>query len=85
MNANMKWNEMSAAQKTEVIVTLVMGVITLAFIVLDVTGVWKNNLHYIALSVLSVYECIMSWNKNRKMAILELVAAVFLAASAFLN
>ena len=85
MNANMKWNEMSADQKTEVIVTLVMGVIPLAFIVLDVTGVWKNNLHYIALSVLSVYECIMSWNKNRKMAILELVAAVFLAASAFLN
>ena len=40
MNANMKWNEMSADQKTEVIVTLVMGVITLAFIVLDVTGVW---------------------------------------------
>ena len=85
MNANMKWNEMSADQKTEVIVILVLGAITLGFIVLDETGTWKNNLHYIALGVLSVYECIMSWNKNRKMAILELVAAVFLAASAFMN
>ena len=85
MNANMRWDEGSADQEAEVMGTLVMGVITLAFIVLGVTGVWKNNLHYIALSVLSVYECIMSWNKNRKMAILELVAAVFLAASAFLN
>ena len=85
MNANMKWNEMSAAQKTEMIVILVLGAITLGFIVLDETGTWKNNLHYIALSVLSVYECYVSWNKNRKMAILELVAAVFLAASAFLS
>ena len=85
MNANMKWNEMSAAQKTEMIVILVLGAIALGFIVLDETGTWKNNLHYIALSVLSVYECYVSWNKNRKMAILELVAAVFLAASAFLS
>ena len=85
MNTKMKWNEMNAAQKSEVIVTLVLGVVSLVFIILDETGTWKNSLHYIALSVLSVYECIMSWNKNRKMAILELVAAVFLAASAFLN
>ena len=81
----MKWNEMNTAQKSEVIVTLVLGVLSLVFIILDETGTWKNSLHYIALSVLSVYECIMSWNKNRKIAILELVAAVFLAASAFLN
>lgn len=81
----MKWNEMSAAQKTEVIVSLVLCAIALGFFVLDETGTWKNNLHYIALSVLSVYECYVSWNKNRKMAILELVAAVFLAASAFLS
>ena len=82
---NMKWNEMSASEKTEVIVSIVLCAIALVFIVLDSTGTWKNNCHLLVLSVLSVYECCTSWNKNRKMAILELVAAVFLAVTAFLG
>ena len=82
---NMKWNEMSASEKTEVIVSLVLCALALVFIVLDAAGTWKNNGHLLVLSVLSVYECCTSWNKNRKMAILELVAAVFLAVTAFLG
>ena len=81
----MKWNEMSASEKTEVIVSLVLCALALVFIVLDAAGTWKNNGHLLVLSVLSVYECCTSWNKNRKMAILELVAAVFLAVTAFLG
>ena len=81
----MKWNEMSASEKTEVIVSIVLCAIALVFIVLDAAGTWKNNCHLLVLSVLSVYECCTSWNKNRKMAILELVAAVFLAVTAFLG
>ena len=80
-----KWNEMSASQKKELVVTYALGVLALLFIALDASGVWKNNGHYLVLSVLSVYECCMSWNRNRKMAILELVAAAFLAVSAFLG
>lgn len=82
---NMKWNEMSASEKSEVIVSIVLCALALVFIVLDAAGTWKNNGHLLVLSVLSVYECCTSWNKNRKMAILELVAAVFLAVTAFLG
>ena len=81
----MNWNEMSAAQKNEMIVSIVLCAIALVFIVLDATGAWKNNFHLLVLSVLSVYECCVSWNKNRKMAILELVAAALLAVCAFLE
>ena len=81
----MKWNEMSASEKSEVIVSIVLCALALVFIVLDAAGTWKNNGHLLVLSVLSVYECCTSWNKNRKMAILELVAAVFLAVTAFLG
>lgn len=78
------WNKMDASQKKEAIVLTVMPAIALIFIVLDRTETWKNNIAYLVLAILSVYEGITGWNKNRKMAILELIAALFLAANAFL-
>lgn len=78
------WNKMDASQKKEAIVLTVMPAIALIFIVLDRTEMWKNNIAYLVLAILSVYEGITGWNKNRKMAILELISALFLAANAFL-
>lgn len=79
------WNEMNASQKQEAIVLTVMPAIALIFIVLDMTGIWVNHISYLILAILSLYEGITGWNKNRKMAILELVAAFFLAANAFIS
>ena len=79
------WNEMSPSQKKETIVLTVMSLIALIFIVLDMTGKWPNNLHYLALCALSLFEGVISWNKNRKMAIWELVAAALFAANAFIG
>ena len=79
------WNGMDASQKKETIVLIVMSVISLIFIILDVTGAWANNISFLALSILSLYEGIMGWNRNRKWAILELIAAVFLTANIFIS
>ena len=79
------WNGMDASQKKETIVLIVMSVISLIFIILDVTGAWANNISFLALSILSPYEGIMGWNRNRKWAILELIAAVFLTANIFIS
>ena len=84
-NMKSNWNEMDASQKREAIVLTVLPAIALIFIILDMTGKWTNNIHYLMLAILSVYEGITGWNKNRKMAILELVAALFLAANAFIS
>lgn len=79
------WNGMDASQKKETIVLIVMSVISLIFIILDVTGAWANNISFLALSILSLYEGIMGWNRNRKWAILELIATVFLTANIFIS
>ena len=78
------WNEMNASQKRETVVLIVLTLIALVFVVLDLSGKWPNNISYLVLSVLSVFEAIVGWNKNRKMAILELVAAAFFAANALI-
>ena len=78
------WNEMDASQKKEAIVLTVMPMIALIFIILDITGMWVNNIAYLVLSILALYEGITGWNKNRKFAILELIAAVFMVANAFI-
>lgn len=79
-----KWNEMSPAQKKETIITVGLAIIGLIFILLDLTGVYPNKLHYPVLCVMSLYEGVASWNKNRKIAITEFVCAAFFAAYTFL-
>ena len=78
------WNEMSPAQKKEAIVLTVLALIGFVFVILDLTGTWANNFHYLVLAVMSLFEGITSWNKNRKLAIMEFVCAVFFAISMFL-
>ena len=79
------WNEMSTAQKVEAIVLTVLAVIASIFAILELTGKWPNNLAYLIIAAGSVFEAVMSWNKNRKMALLELVAAAFFVSNAFLG
>ena len=79
------WIEMNASQKQESIVLTVMPSIALIFFALAISGIWVNNIAHLVLAILSLYEGIIGWNKNRKMAILELVAALFLAAIAFIS
>ena len=76
---------MSKAQKIETIVITVLALIAAVFAVLEFTGKWPNNFTYPVLAVGSVFEGVMNWNKNRKLAILELVCAAFFAANTFVG
>lgn len=78
------WNEMSPAQKKETIVLLVLAMIGFVLVILDLTGIWSNNLLYPVLTVLSLFEGVTSWNKNRKAAIMEFVCAAFFSVYTFL-
>ena len=79
------WKEMSPSQKREALVSLVLAAIAMIFVILDMSGKWANNIHYLVLSALSLYEGIVSWNRNRKMAILEFVVAAIFVANAFVG
>ena len=72
------WNEMSPAQKRESIIVLVLAMIGMVFAILDLSGKWPNNLTYLAISVLSLFEGITAWNKNRKLAVTDLVVGIVL-------
>lgn len=71
-----KWSEMSKQKKIETITILALGLVAAVYAVLDWTGKWPNNTSYLALAVMSAYEAVVGWKENRKIAILEVVAAV---------
>ena len=77
---NKKWNEMTQAEKNHSIIGLVIGMISLIFVVLDVCNVWEYaNLGWcISFALYLGIEAKMNWNKNRKMAIVELVTGLLL-------
>ena len=77
------WKEMTPAQKRDALVLTILPLIAVPFLALDMTGKWPNNITYLLLSVLSLYEGVVGWNKNRKMAIVEFVLAVVFAINGF--
>lgn len=79
------WKEMTPAQKRDALVSIILPLLALPFLVLDITGKWPNNITFFFLSALSLYEGIVGWNKNRKMAILEFVLVVVFAAVGFIG
>lgn len=73
---NKKWSEMTPAEKKLTIALYVYAAIALVFVVLDMTGVWKNEIHTIMISIFFLGEGIVTWKKNTKMAILDFVLAI---------
>ena len=78
------WNKMSSAQKKETIVLTVLVLIGMIFAILDLSGKWPNNFYCLFLSVMSLFEGIISWKKNRKLAIAEFICAVLFALNLFI-
>ena len=80
----LNWNEMSPAQKKETIVLTILALVGMIFVILDLSGKWPNGIYYLFLSVMSLFEGVTGWNKNRKLAITELVLAVIFALNFFI-
>ena len=77
---NKKWNEMTKAEKNHAIIGLIIGIISLIFVVLDACNVWEYaHLGWcVSFGLYLGIEAKMNWNKNRKMAIVELVTGLLL-------
>lgn len=80
---NKKWSEMSPAEKKKLIVLCICAAIALVFIVLDLSGTWKNEVGQYMLSAYFVIEGAVTWKKSKKMAILDIVLGIVLLAGTF--
>ena len=78
-----KWNEMTTAQKVLTVAFCIYVVAAIVFAVLDLNGTWKNEICTYMISAYCVVEGIMTWKKNRKMAILSFVLAIVLMVGTF--
>lgn len=77
---NTKWNEKTQSEKTTSIISIIFCSIAAIFAVLDLCTDWQYaNLGWnIAFALYLVIEGKASWNKNRKIAVLELVLGILL-------
>ena len=76
----MKWNEMSAGRKILHVAMIICCVIGVMLCILHIAHVIDNGLNYSLLlqGVMSVYFAVVNWEKQRKLAIGQLILAAFL-------
>ena len=81
MNTN--WKDMTKQEKVRFWIYCVLAVIGAGFAVADTSGTWKHaDLGWLACVIVAVVmECMENWNKNRKRAILEIVAGLIVAVA----
>ena len=80
---NKKWSEMTPAEKKKLIFLCIYAAIALVFIILDLSGVWKNEVGQYMLCVYFVIEGVVTWKKSKKMAILDIVLGIVLLLGTF--
>ena len=78
-----KWNEMTQNEKKKFIAVCIYAAISLVFVVLDFTGVWKNVVYQYMLAAYFLFEGVMNLKKSPKMAALDIVLAVVWLLGAF--
>ena len=74
------WKELTKQEKNHYALSLVLAAAGLIFIVLDTVTEWKyaHLCWAITFGLYLLMECKANWNKNRKMAIIDLVIAIAL-------
>ena len=83
------WKTMSIPQRVVTLVHIAACILTLAFAVVQVLGIWDKaiNIFIPLLGVMNMCQAYLYWNEDRKVAVFSLVAAVFIlicAAAVFL-
>ena len=78
-----KWSEMTSADKGKFFAVCIYGLIALGFCILDLTGKWKNEVCMYMLSAYFLFDGVMDWKKNRKMAISSICLAIILLVTTF--
>ena len=73
---NPKWKDMTPNQKKLMIALCVYVAIAFVFAIIDLCGVWTNNIFTYMLSAYFLVEGVVTWKKNRLLAILHLVLGI---------
>lgn len=73
---NKKWSEMTPAEKKKFVALCILAAFALVFVVLDLTGLWQNKIGSYLISVFFLFEGVMNFKNNKKMAILDIVLAI---------
>lgn len=90
MNMNLNWNERTPLEKFLFILQCVGCVILVISLLPMITGKTQernNDLFYLFIGFEGILESIVQWNRNRKMAILYLLASIIvlgISAATFL-
>lgn len=74
------WKDMNKKEKAIFFVYCILALIGVVAAIVDINGKWAHAdlVWMIIVSIMLVFECIQSWNKNRKFAILELIGGVIM-------
>ncbi len=75
-----KWNEMTKVEKIYYSISIIFGIVAIVFAVLDFCTDWQYaSLGWnIAFGLYLGMEAKAAWNKNRKVAVLDLVLGILL-------
>lgn len=81
------WNDMNKKEKAIFIVYCIISVIGAIAAVIDLTGKWEHAdiFWMVSVSVLLVIDCAQNWNKNRKLAIIEVIGGIIMLVSSIGN
>jgi len=80
-----RWNNMTAQDRIINVLIVILSVAVIALAALQLLGIWDDsiNVYEPLIGVVLLLQAKLFWNKNRKIAVLQLCAAGFVFICAF--
>ena len=79
-----RWNNMTTRDRIINVLIIVLSVAVIALAALQLLGIWEDsiNVYEPLIGVVLLLQAKLLWNKNRRIALFQLFAAVFIFACA---
>ena len=80
-----RWNNMTTQDRIINVLIIILSVAVIALAALQLLGIWEDsiNVYEPLLGVILLLQANLFWNQNRKIAVFQLLAAVFVFVCAF--
>ena len=80
-----RWNKMTIQDRIINVLIIILSVAVIALAALQLLGIWEDsiNVYEPLLGVILLLQANLFWNQNRKIAVFQLLAAVFVFVCAF--
>jgi len=80
-----RWNKMTMQDRIINVLIIILSVAVIALAALQLLGIWEDsiNVYEPLLGVILLLQANLFWNQNRKIAVFQLLAAVFVFVCAF--